>query len=791
VNARGFDPPLRTVNIFARNDEYGWVEWVERKPCLSEQDLADYHARCGALLALVTFIRGADCHFENIVANGAQPVLVDHEVVLAPESDEEASEDWAAIHQRLIASVISTGLLPQWSVEVDGTVIDLSGIGARRAARVKQRLVLANLNSDDMVLETTTDVPMIPGAEPDLAEEELLAKNENRRSDFEEHHVVGAYERIARIVLDLPVDERLKLFAGFDGLVTRHVLRSTLGYAHLLRESRKPELMTDGLLRTIALDRIARMLVAGTDSGPPPASWSVVRAEHESIAQGDVPTFFLRTNELGLFDANRAEIARDVFRTTGLDAMKRALRSWNRDEMAIELRLIRCSFSGKAAGLNRSTSASSSNAAPIEVPEEPFDDARAIDEALTIAREIAANAVAFRGQRYHLGLERDESSTVHQVALLGPNLYAGTSGIALFLAAAARVGKDEALRIAALEAMGPVRAELRRDPKAFVSSRIGKLGAFEGVGGLIYTFARLFHLTDGTIPSLIDDANLLTTAITERHLEENAAAGLNDVFSGTAGLLLAQIAFDRLAPQKDNITAKLVSAGARVLLRNAKREAKGIGWPLREGGRSICGFAHGNAGIAVALVEALRFVEASGAERDELRNAAIGALAYERSLRDDQRKNWPDLRDIDADQDAKDAPFMATWCNGAPGIALGRSRLAQHADLDLPDVQADLALAIENTKTASRDLPMGHLCCGTTGVEEILFEVGVRNNDAAQIEIARRRMMSLRRNSASSSPTQSPLVMENLMRGTAGVGLTLLRMSRAGRDLACVLDLSA
>jgi lantibiotic modifying enzyme len=208
---------------------------------------------------------------------------------------------------------------------------------------------------------------------------------------------------------------------------------------------------------------------------------------------------------------------------------------------------------------------------------------------------------------------------------------------------------------------------------------------------------------------------------------------------------------------------------------SARAEETGIGWALDANKRSLCGLAHGNAGVATALFDAWR----AGGGRD-LRDAALRAIAYERSQRVDERAAWRDLRE------GEEEAFMATWCNGAPGIALARTRML--AIEDLPELRDDLAIAVRGTKASV--LHAGHVCCGTAGVDEILFEVGRRTTDAALVEIARRRSM-WRLVTAKRAGAWPHVVTRGLMRGTAGVALGLLRMTERGRDLACVLDLGA
>jgi lantibiotic modifying enzyme len=396
----------------------------------------------------------------------------------------------------------------------------------------------------------------------------------------------------------------------------------------------------------------------------------------------------------------------------------------------------------------------------------PLDEEHALAVALGLAHEIRESALVYRGEHHRIGLEFDEVARIHRVALLGGDTYNGNAGIALFLGVASHVGHDERLRTAALSTVASMRAALRRAPESFVAGR--GLGAFSGLGSLVYALAELSRWVDD--PSLVDDARAIVRAISPAHVE---ASPLHDVLAGTAGLLLSLVALDRVTGTKES--APLIAHLGRRLVETAVPASSGVGWPMQPGAPPLCGMAHGNAGIAVALFEAWRL----GGSR-ELHDVARRALAYERALRDDATKNYPDLR-----PDVPKGTFMATWCNGAPGIALARSRML--AIDDQADLREDLELAIVATREAW--LPGGHLCCGMGGLDDILFEVARRTDDRALAELARRRTMS--RITRSEREGRWPrVVARGLMRGSAGIGLGLLRVSTQGTEVPCVLDLS-
>jgi lantibiotic modifying enzyme len=75
--------PLRVARVADRGD-HGWVEYIRTASCGTRRELADFYWRIGAILSLVHGLNGTDFHFQNRIAAGEQPVLVDLEALLYP-----------------------------------------------------------------------------------------------------------------------------------------------------------------------------------------------------------------------------------------------------------------------------------------------------------------------------------------------------------------------------------------------------------------------------------------------------------------------------------------------------------------------------------------------------------------------------------------------------------------------------------------------------------------------------------------------------------------------------------
>ena len=87
-----------------------------------------YH-RQGALLALLYVLDGTDMHYENLIAVGEQPVLVDVETLFHPSHAPAGALSRDPAYRALLSSVYRTALLPLL-VSGEHGVADMSGLVA-------------------------------------------------------------------------------------------------------------------------------------------------------------------------------------------------------------------------------------------------------------------------------------------------------------------------------------------------------------------------------------------------------------------------------------------------------------------------------------------------------------------------------------------------------------------------------------------------------------------------------------------------------------------------------------
>ncbi len=225
-----------------------------------------------------------------------------------------------------------------------------------------------------------------------------------------------------------------------------------------------------------------------------------------------------------------------------------------------------------------------------------------------------------------------------------------------------------------------------------------------GLGSVLFALAALG--AQCRMPELLDDVVRIVTSL---HLDMVVALDKYEVFSGSAGLLLALSYLERShgirAPElRDGIVEHLLRART-IDVRSGCRAWATIG------DRPWSGFAHGSTGVLAGLF-------AAGPASPAIVNAADDALAFEQSTFREQDGDWADF--IAEGQTAR----ISSWCHGAPGIALARLFLLSPEETALQRVAAsDLAVSLRRT-VAVRANGLTNLCCGTLGRAQILSMAG-------------------------------------------------------------------
>ena len=589
---------------------YGWAQFAEHTPCA---DPATYYRRSGSLAAALFALGATDCHAENIVARGDEPVVVDAETILQPtlrtEDDSPPFDD-----------VVDGMFLPRW-LRIGGQAVDMSGLGGHPQPWRRRSLQWVAAGTDDAHLVPRSDPVDVPGAVVRTADGVI-----HHPADHLDDVVAGftdAWGFLATHRQEL-IDGPL---AGLAAARVRVLVRMTRTYARVAQTALVPPLLHDGLTRSVHLDHLARSFLDRTDWA---TSLALADGERDQLEVGDIPFFevagaddALVTDNGHLEFAESAE-ARALRRVTGLTqhGLERQL-----DQVQSALRL-----------------------APRRVRATCFAAARPVTDPTTGAEEGDIRAAVARLADQVLrqtGGGRPFGPVAVSVDQWGlesapPGLYDGVTGIALGLAGAAAALDRSDARARATQLWANDLAAARHHPQRIWSTR--GPGAQDGVGGMFVGWAALAALQPDGWSVARETVDLLLDA-----MPEAVGPGNADLLSGDLGLLAGLLA--------------VTSAGWHGVPPPSlmDRVVRSVHAQLAQPGPS--GFSHGDAGMIAVLHAA---AGRGWGDPPVLRSLAEACLARESAAFDRSLGDWPDRR-----RDGR-VPGPG-WCNGAAGIALSRA----------------------------------------------------------------------------------------------------------------------
>ena len=738
LNAAGLSPSLSAAEV-VECGAYGWARWVEAAPCADAAGVGRFFRRQGANLALAYLLGAVDLHFENVIASGEHPVIVDLEALFETTQQTAAlGRASAAAFETLNDSVIRTLLLP---VRIEG---DGDAEGGRRSADVS---ALGYAGDEQSIYfapgwdQTGSDAMRVADVRATMPAARCLPQLDGRRIPANGHVediLVGftdAYDLMTthRVAL---ADREAGPLRRFRGAAARRVLRPTSSYVRLIDASWHPALAGD--MQTLETHLGERL---GALEASPALTPRVAAAEVADLIDGDIPYF---VSSVGPHRQRSGGKGREVLPPAGgWEACQRRLSRLSPADRDRQLWMTRLSFVTFQAPLTRRVMTVHHRAGP-----------RAIEAAArAIGDRLCVLAIETNGRASWLFAALDDRRRLSP-AVVGFDLYDGLAGIAVFLAALwVRTGevRYRGLAEAALAEGFDMHQALPRE-------RIS-IGAFDGAGGLAWALALVGRWFAD--PALSGQA----LAVIGRHLPFAADEPAIDLLGGRAGFLTAGMA---VAAMTGDVTLAEALDTCADSLRNL--DAGVLPGPEE------AGLAHGRAGIGLALA---RWARQGGRELEF--EAACGLLAADLASAEAVR---------DGEQPAlseHDGRSMAAWCRGGLGVALAGLRLGRPQ----PAAVRALVKAVSALETRGEGAALC-LCHGSLGVQEFLDAaagIGVHGARPLAAQIARETLTRVLGGEICADyyhRTEAP----GMMRGLAGTGYALLRRLDPARFVS-VLTLEA
>ena len=737
------DISLRRLRVLDRG-EYGWVECMEAAPCADPAAVERFYRRAGSLTCLAYVLGGSDLHAGNLIACGDQPVPIDLECMTgAPLASPHRVDADPAQRVSPPGSVLRTGLPPA-ARNGAGNAFHIAGGLADPDPAPRPEHSVAYANTDRMEWRARAVCCQSQSNAP------VLNDRRQSASAYVEPLMDGfrlMYRTLCRNKERLRVTERIRRMESEE---FRVLIRDTRSYARLLEDALCPQNVTSGPDWSIALD----VLVAPTLTEPDrPRCWATRTAERVELERLDVPLFTGRMDDPHLRSAPGIRLEERLDRTGY--AISTRLARLSRDDLEQQLRILRMSFA--ITEVKRRYRARRVRAARDE------DRTRGRSRSLAEVHSIIALLK-------RVALDEETCVTWHGLggpsagtARLGPvgiDLFSGTFGIALFLAAAAAVTGRPDSRTLASRVFDPLCEQLRVNPTAplDLASEIG-IGGATGVGGLIYALVHAARFLDR--PDYLAAAAAAAHGITRHTIGADQAI---DVLSGTAGAILGLLSLHRATGWRPALQTA-IRCGERIL--DSRRIDPDTGlptWYTLHGPISV-GFAHGASGIGFAL---RRLGNRTG--MDVFRVAAAEGWAAECRRFAPRHVTRHVSRPATHDSSAA---RLRSWCQGTAGMGL--ARLEALEDRDARSTVESAIAAAPRPEAPETD----GLCCGRLGRADFLLSAGLRLGRQDLCEAAR----AICRDAVAGALTAGRYAIgtdegfrPGLFQGVSGIGYQLLRM---------------
>jgi len=744
-------PPvqLRAVRALAR-EGYGWTEFVEHAGCTDSSQVGRYFTRAGAWLALFYCFGAGDMHHENIIAAGEHPVPIDIETILqahlvdAEALDQESRAGYDAM-QIIANSAMSVGMIPSYVTAPDDSVRRIGGLISdwNNKAVIRWQNVNTDMMQPVREWQTSSETPNLP---------HTAGRYANLAVHIEDF--VSGFEAYARFLTRWRATHTTAgLYDGFAGLVIRHVRRPTRFYSMLLKRLQDHRSMEDGAVWSAQADFLARL--SDWSNNNDDHLWPLLKAERSELIELNIPYFTVRSDTTEIHSRFGSPLP-----AKGTCGMDRAMnRMENLDEAGIQeqVTVIRQNLD---SFLPKSPQ-------PMPVPESGSDQIACPPEELLlaeverIATELSASAIRRGPGAAWIALEWVGDADAFQLTCLGPDLYNGGSGIAVFLAAHDAVTGCEESGELARAAVAQLRKRIGGSHGAQLARRLG-VGGATGVGSVVYALTVIAKcLRDDT---LLADAHRAAALITDDLIGSDVRL---DVVGGSAGAILALLNLHRHSPSPELI-AGAIRCGEHLLSTPRVGSEGQRTWSGQGPSKVLTGMSHGAAGYSYALAEL-----ASATGRADFAAAAVECLAFENSSYDRKRQTWPQLRLDGA------VSWPCQWCHGAPGIGLARIAVARLGLLATSTLATDIERALAAVENGWVHQTHDTLCCGTLGTIEFLTEAQTALGRCELGELARQRLIHVVSTAAVRGDYRwiagRRQFNPGLFRGLAGVGYSILR----------------
>ena len=610
---------FRKLQVLDR-DHYGWVEFVESAQSNNDAKLKLFYQKQGALLAILHATATTDMHFENLIANGEDPIVIDLETLFHGQvRASQCSSALDACSLKIRNSVLHVGMLPNPAVGKDNSVYDSSGIGGVGGQKTPYDVLhLENSGSDQPFFSQKPMVIQKIGSRP--SEEAPVKAGE----------ILFGFEKCYRFLIQNREFIIKNLSELFRSDLSRVVVRPTRRYGLILQDSTHPDFLRDGLSRQILFSSLWHESVNQPELKP------FFHSEVSQLCQGDIPSFHGEIESRDLISGDKSRIL-SCLASSGLETVQKRFRNLSEEDLRQQRWFIQGSLGYLPEGYSKSTLQKKAEAQCTQMS--------SLCLAEEIGNEILSTLQVFQDTAHFLevtSLSDPSVSSRSHFAIRPANigLYEGVSGVCLFLAFLSK----ETGNLKFKKASEQLLQTIFLNENALSSKSIS---SFSGRGALVYLYSHLGALWNQK--GLFERAENIISgiAVEDSHW---------DIISGAPGFVLSLLSLYKVKPT-ENVLSLAAQFGDLLLNEGPDKIPAWKKTPF------VRGFSHGASGVSFAIGKLFELTE-----EPKFLYGALAAAEFEHVAI--SGKVW-------TDRHFKGDLHQVSWCHGAPGIALNRIFLSK------------------------------------------------------------------------------------------------------------------
>lgn len=306
---------LKNMRVIPKGNEYGWIEYIEYRECTDTQQIKNFYRRAGALVAIADSLNYTDGHFENLIAAGEYPILLDGETLFQNYVIPERKE-----YQK--KNLLATSLIQK----PPSGIMEMGYAAAFQAPPINHFEVVFPFvlkdQTDEIELhyrglkdEKSHNCPAIGGKYFTIHNfiEELI-----EGFSFAFDHIK---KQVPRILSNAEWWDRVAK------VKSRTVLRETMAYCYLLRRIQRPEAcITEATMRNILESKLGNT---------PYTAYEI-----EDLMKVNVPYFYQYPGDRHLYQGDGKKHPYR-FLKSGIESLKEQFLNWNEEYKAHSIEILK------------------------------------------------------------------------------------------------------------------------------------------------------------------------------------------------------------------------------------------------------------------------------------------------------------------------------------------------------------------------------------------------------------------------------------------------------------------